>query len=176
MVPAGQSIQDLASCKERGNTIIDGGNSYYRDDIARAAGLSGQGIHLVDRGTSGPASCGDAGVAGRLRPIFATIAPVMDSACRRGHFVKTARDGIEYAVMAAFAEGLNILRNADAGTRSNGADAETTPVDDPQCYQFDIAITAVAEVRRRGSVIESWLLDPPVVAPGRAFCAQRAAQ
>jgi 6-phosphogluconate dehydrogenase len=195
MVPAGEitgkAIEDLASCMEHGDTIIDGGNSYYRDDMARAAGLSGKGIHLIDCGTSGGVwgidrgYClmlgGDAGVVGRLRPIFATIAPGMDSAARTegrtgdpdpaehgflhcgpngaGHFVKMVHNGIEYALMAAYAEGLNILRNADAGTRSAGADAETAPMEDPQFYQFDIDTTAVAEVWRRGSVIESWLLD-----------------
>jgi 6-phosphogluconate dehydrogenase len=195
MVPAGEitgkTIEELASRMERGDTIIDGGNSYYRDDIARAAGLSGRGIHLIDCGTSGGVwgiergYClvlgGDAGVVGRLRPIFATIAPGMDSASRTagrtgepvpaehgflrcgpngaGHFVKMVHNGIEYAMMAAFAEGLNILRNADAGTRSAGTDAETAPMEDPQFYQFAIDTTAVAEVWRRGTVIESWLLD-----------------
>ena len=195
MVPAGEitgkAIEDLASAMEHGDTIIDGGNSYYRDDMARAAGLSGQGIHLIDCGTSGGVwgiergYClmlgGDAGVVGRLRPVFATIAPGMDSASRTegrtgepdpaehgflhcgpngaGHFVKMVHNGIEYALMAAYAEGLNILRNADAGTRSAGADAETAPMEEPQFYQFDIDTTAVAEVWRRGSVIESWLLD-----------------
>jgi 6-phosphogluconate dehydrogenase len=148
MVPAGEitgkAIEDLASAMEHGDTIIDGGNSYYRDDMARAAGLSGQGIHLIDCGTSGGVwgidrgYClmlgGDAGAVDRLRPVFATIAPGMDSASRTegrtgepdpaehgflhcgpngaGHFVKMVHNGIEYAMMAAYAEGLNILRNA----------------------------------------------------------------
>jgi len=195
MVPAGEitgkAIEDLASAMEHGDTIIDGGNSYYRDDMARAAALAGQGIHLIDCGTSGGVwgiergYClmlgGDAGVVDRLRPVFATIAPGMDSASRTegrtgepdpaehgflhcgpngaGHFVKMVHNGIEYALMAAYAEGLNILHNADAGTRSAGADAETAPMEEPQFYQLDIDTTAVAEVWRRGSVIESWLLD-----------------
>jgi 6-phosphogluconate dehydrogenase len=198
MVPAGEitgkSIEDLASCMERGDTIIDGGNSYYRDDIARAARLSGQGIHLIDCGTSG----GVWGVGNRpgllpharrrrrrhreapadlrdYRPGHGLRGPdrgpdrgtrsgrarvlALRPERRAGHFVKMVHNGIEYAMMAAFAEGLNILRNADVGTRSPGADAETAPMEDPEFYQFDIDTTAVAEVWRRGSVIESWLLD-----------------
>jgi len=195
MVPAGEvtgkTIAGLASHMVQGDTIIDGGNSYYRDDIRRAAELSGRGIHLVDCGTSGGVwgiergYClmigGEAEVVERLRPIFATIAPGMDSASRTpgrtgqpdpaehgflhcgpngaGHFVKMVHNGIEYGMMASLAEGLNILRNADSGKRSTTADAETAPMEEPAFYQFDIDTTAVAEVWRRGSVVESWLLD-----------------
>jgi len=195
MVPSGdvtaKTIEDLASHLERGDTIIDGGNSYYRDDMTRAAKLFGQGIHLVDCGTSGGVwgidrgYClmigGESEVVGRLEPIFLTIAPGMDSAPRTpgragkptseehgylhcgpngaGHFVKMVHNGIEYGMMAAFAEGLNVLHNANAGQRRSDADAETAPMEHPEFYQFDIDTTAVAEVWRRGSVIESWLLD-----------------
>ena len=195
MVPAGdvtgKTIEDLASHMATGDTIIDGGNSYYRDDIRRAAELSGRGIHLVDCGTSGGVwgiergYClmigGEAEVVEHLRPIFSTIAPGMDSASRTpgrtgepdpaehgflhcgpngaGHFVKMIHNGIEYGMMAALAEGLNILHNADAGRTSAEADAETAPMEEPEFYRFDIDTTAVTEVWRRGSVIESWLLD-----------------
>jgi 6-phosphogluconate dehydrogenase len=195
MVPSGDvtaaTIGDLAQHLERGDTIIDGGNSYYRDDMTRAATLFGQGIHLVDCGTSGGVwgidrgYClmigGETEVVQRLEPIFMTIAPGMDSAPRTpgrtgkstteengylhcgpngaGHFVKMVHNGIEYGMMAAFAEGLNVLHNANAGQRHDDADAETAPMEQPQFYQFDIDTTAVAEVWRRGSVIESWLLD-----------------
>lgn len=197
MVPAGditgKTIDELASHMAAGDTIIDGGNSYYRDDMRRAGELSGRGINLVDCGTSGGVwgiergYClmigGDHEVVEHLEPILATIAPAMDSATRTpgrtgkpgsgengylhcgpngaGHFVKMVHNGIEYGMMAALAEGLNILRNADAGTDSSTAhgDAETAPMEQPQFYQFDIDTTAVAEVWRRGSVIESWLLD-----------------
>ena len=195
MVPAGdvtgKAIEDLASHMETGDIIIDGGNSYYRDDIRRAADLSDRGIHHIDCGTSGGVwgidrgYClmigGEADVVEHLSPIFATIAPGMDSAPRTqgrtgaavpaergflhcgpngaGHFVKMVHNGIEYGMMAALAEGLNILRNANAGKRTAAADAETAPMENPEFYQFDIDITAVAEVWRRGSVIESWLLD-----------------
>jgi 6-phosphogluconate dehydrogenase len=195
MVPSGditgKAIEDLASHMEQGDTIIDGGNSYYRDDIARAAQLSGRGIHLVDCGTSGGVWGIDRGyclmiggepeVVGHLGPLFATIAPGIDSAPRTpgrtgepdpaehgflhcgpngaGHFVKMVHNGIEYGMMAAYAEGLNILRNANAGKRGAQSDAETTPMEQPEFYQFDIDTKAVSEVWRRGSVIESWLLD-----------------
>jgi len=195
MVPAGEvtgkTIEDLASHMDSGDTIIDGGNSYYRDDIHRAAVLSERGIHHLDCGTSGGVwgiergYClmigGEADVVERLGPIFATIAPGMDSASRTpgrtgepeaaergflhcgpngaGHFVKMVHNGIEYGMMAALAEGLNILRNADAGTRTVQADAETAPMEEPEFYRFDIDTAAVTEVWRRGSVIESWLLD-----------------
>ena len=195
MVPAGvitgKAIEDLASHMEPGDMIIDGGNSYYRDDMRRAADLSKRHIHHIDCGTSGGVwgidrgYClmigGDADVVEHLSPIFATIAPGMDSAPRTegrtgaavpaehgflhcgpngaGHFVKMVHNGIEYGMMAALAEGLNILRNANAGKRTAAADAETAPMENPEFYQFDIDTTAVAEVWRRGSVIESWLLD-----------------
>ena len=195
MLPAGdvtgKTIEDLASNMEPGDTIIDGGNSYYRDDMRRAADLSDRGIHLVDCGTSGGVwgldrgYClmigGETDVVEHLRPIFSTIAPGIDSAVRTpgrtgqpdaaengflhcgpngaGHFVKMVHNGIEYGMMASLAEGLNILHNAGAGTRAVEADAETAPMEEPEFYSFDIDTAAVAEVWRRGSVIESWLLD-----------------
>ncbi|MHB1774033.1 MAG: phosphogluconate dehydrogenase (NAD(+)-dependent, decarboxylating) [Acidimicrobiales bacterium] len=195
MVPSGEitgkAIEDVASQMERGDMIIDGGNSYYRDDMTRAAELFRQGIHLIDCGTSGGVwgidrgYClmigGEAEVVKHLEPIFLTIAPGMDSAPRTpgrtgkapteehgylhcgpngaGHFVKMVHNGIEYGMMAAFAEGLNVLHNANAGQRHDDADAETAPMEEPKYYQFDIDTTAVTEVWRRGSVIESWLLD-----------------
>ena len=195
MVPSGEitgkTIEEVASHMERGDMIIDGGNSYYRDDIARAASLSGQGIHLVDCGTSGGVWGIDRGyclmiggeddVVEHLEPIFSTIAPGLDSAPRTpgrtgepdsaehgflhcgpngaGHFVKMVHNGNEYGMMAAYAEGLNVLRNANAGKKSAPSDAETAPMEAPEFYQYDIDTTAVTEVWRRGSVIESWLLD-----------------
>ncbi|KJF15843.1 6-phosphogluconate dehydrogenase, NAD(+)-dependent, decarboxylating [Acidithrix ferrooxidans] len=195
MVPSGdvtgKVIEEVASSMERGDMIIDGGNSYYRDDMARATSLSEKGIHLVDCGTSGGVwgidrgYClmigGESKIVEHLEPIFSTIAPGIDSAPRTpgrkgkadteehgflhcgsngaGHFVKMVHNGIEYGMMAAFAEGFNILVNANAGKRKSESDAETAPMEQPQFYQFDIDTTAVAEVWRRGSVIESWLLD-----------------
>lgn len=195
MVPAGDitgnTIKELASCMERDDIIIDGGNSYYRDDIRRAADLSASGIHLVDCGTSGGifglerGYClmigGESSVVEHLRPIFATIAPGIESATRTpgrhgqptdaengflhcgpngaGHFVKMVHNGIEYGMMASFAEGLNILHNANAGKHLADADAETAPMENPEFYQFDIDTTEVAELWRRGSVVGSWLLD-----------------
>ena len=195
MVPSGdvtgKVIEEVASHMDQGDMIIDGGNSYYRDDIARAALLSGQGVHLVDCGTSGGVwgidrgYClmigGESDIVEHLGPIFSTIAPGIDAAprtpCRTGkadpaehgflhcgsngagHFVKMVHNGIEYGMMAAFAEGFNILANANAGKRKSESDAETAPMEEPQFYRFDIDTTAVAEVWRRGSVIESWLLD-----------------
>jgi 6-phosphogluconate dehydrogenase len=195
MVPAGditgQTIEELASLMSTGDTIIDGGNSYYRDDIRRAAELSGRGIHLIDCGTSGGVwgidrgYClmigGESDVVDHLRPLFATIAPGVDSAPRTpgrtgppddaeegflhcgpngaGHFVKMVHNGIEYGMMASFAEGLNILHNANAGKTKAQGDAETAPLEEPEFYQFDIDTTAVTEVWRRGSVVGSWLLD-----------------
>ena len=195
MVPAGEvtgsAIEALASHMVAGDTIIDGGNSYYRDDMRRAAKLAERGIHLVDCGTSGGVwglergyslmIGGDVEVVERLGPIFATIAPGMGSAPRTagrtgdpdpaehgylrcgpngaGHFVKMVHNGIEYGMMASLAEGLNILHNANAGKRVAQADAETAPMEQPEFYRFDIDTAAVAEVWRRGSVIESWLLD-----------------
>ncbi len=195
MVPAGDitasTITELAGRMERGDTIIDGGNSYYRDDIRRAATLAEQGIHHVDCGTSGGVwglergYClmigGEDEVVDRLSPIFATIAPGVDSAERTpgrtgtptaaeqgylhcgpngaGHFVKMVHNGIEYGLMAALAEGLNVLKNGNAGKRPASQDAETAPLEEPEFYQYDIDVMEVAEVWRRGSVVGSWLLD-----------------
>jgi 6-phosphogluconate dehydrogenase len=194
MVPAavtGQVVSDVAELLDAGDTIIDGGNSYYRDDIARAAELRQKGIHYVDVGTSGGVFGLDRGyclmiggedeVVARLEPIFATIAPGVDAAPRTpgragdpatsekgylhcgangaGHFVKMVHNGIEYGIMAAYAEGLDILRNADAGLRERAGDAETAPLDHPEFYRYTIDTAEVAEVWRRGSVVGSWLLD-----------------
>jgi 6-phosphogluconate dehydrogenase len=195
MVPAGditdQTISALADVLEPGDTIIDGGNSYYHDDLRHAAALREKGIHHVDVGTSGGVFglergfClmigGEQEVVERLGPIFASIAPGVDAAPRTpgrtgdpspaeqgyyhcgpngaGHFVKMIHNGIEYGVMAAYAEGLNIINNADAGRRQREADAETAPLTDPAYYQYEIDTAEVAEVWRRGSVIASWLLD-----------------
>ncbi len=195
MVPAGpitdQTIAALAEVFEAGDVIIDGGNSHYHDDIRHAAALGTKGIHHVDCGTSGGVwglergFClmigGETEVVERLGPIFATIAPGVDSAPRTpgrtgtptpaeqgylhcgpngaGHFVKMVHNGIEYGIMAAYAEGLNIIKNADAGTRTRDADAETSPLEHPEYYRYDIDVSQVAEVWRRGSVVASWLLD-----------------
>jgi len=195
MVPAGQiteqTVRDLGERLDDGDTIIDGGNSYYRDDIARAAALAAHGIHYVDVGTSGGVwglergyslmIGGEAEVVQRLGPLFAAIAPGVDAAPRTpgrggepaseehgylhcgpngaGHFVKMVHNGIEYGAMAAYAEGLNILRHANAGATSREADAETAPLEHPEDYPYDLDLTAVTEVWRRGSVISSWLLD-----------------
>jgi 6-phosphogluconate dehydrogenase len=194
MVPAaftGDTVMQLAEHMDAGDMIIDGGNSYYRDDIDRAAALQPKGVHYLDCGTSGGVwglergYClmigGETEPVTHLDPIFRSIAPGVGDVDRTpgrsgdptpeemgylhcgpngaGHFVKMVHNGIEYGLMAAYAEGLNILRNADIGTRSQEQDAETTPLRDPQYYQFDIDTTAVTEVWRRGSVIASWLLD-----------------
>jgi 6-phosphogluconate dehydrogenase len=195
MVPAGgiteTTVMGLSQRMERGDIIIDGGNSYYRDDIDRAKRLAEQGIHYVDVGTSGGVWGLDRGyclmiggedeVVAHLEPVFAAIAPGVDAAPRTpgregtpgadeqgylhcgpngaGHFVKMVHNGIEYGVMAAYAEGLNILRNANAGGAQREADAETAPLEHPEYYRYDIDTAAVAEVWRRGSVIASWLLD-----------------
>ncbi|HEU5141837.1 MAG TPA: decarboxylating 6-phosphogluconate dehydrogenase [Solirubrobacterales bacterium] len=195
MVPAGgiteRTIADLAAVLERGDAIVDGGNSYYRDDIRRAGELREQGIDLLDCGTSGGVFglergyClmigGADGAVERLQPIFATLAPGADAAPRTpgregdpspaeqgylhcgpsgaGHFVKMVHNGIEYGLMAAYAEGLNILRNANAGEVAREADAETAPLDHPEYYRYDLDVAEVAEVWRRGSVVGSWLLD-----------------
>ena len=195
MVPAGEvtesTIADVAAVLEAGDAIVDGGNSYYRDDIRRAELLREKGIDLVDCGTSGGVFglergyClmigGPDGTVQRLEPIFASLAPGTGAAERTpgrsgehapaergylhcgpngaGHFVKMVHNGIEYGLMAAYAEGLNILRNANAGKVEREADAETAPLDRPEYYQYDIDIPEVAEVWRRGSVIGSWLLD-----------------
>jgi 6-phosphogluconate dehydrogenase len=195
MLPAGEitgsTIEKLAGLMDAGDTIIDGGNSYYRDDIRRAKTVGEQGVHLIDVGTSGGVYgldrgyClmigGDTEAVDRLNPIFATIAPGVDSAPRTpgrtgepdtaengylhcgpngaGHFVKMVHNGIEYGMMASFAEGLNILHKANAGRSEVTADAETAPLAEPEFYQFDIDTAAVAELWRRGSVVGSWLLD-----------------
>jgi 6-phosphogluconate dehydrogenase len=194
MVPAGvvdKSIGDLENHLEVGDVLIDGGNSYYIDDIRRAARLKTKGVHYVDVGTSGGVwglergYCqmigGEDDVVKRLDPIFATLAPSVDAAPRlpgrdkvggtaehgylhcgpngAGHFVKMVHNGIEYGIMASYAEGLSILRHANIGKRTGAIDAETTPLRTPEDYQYDINIRDVAEVWRRGSVIASWLLD-----------------
>ncbi len=200
MVPAGEitadTIEQLGQFMEAEDIIIDGGNSYYRDDIRRAATLSQKGIHLVDCGTSGGiwglerGYClmigGQTEVVKSLRPIFTTIAPGVDSVERTpgrsgqptdaeqgffhcgpngaGHFVKMVHNGIEYGMMASLAEGLNIIKNANAGKRSSAKDAETAPLAEPEFYQFDIDTTQVAELWRRGSVVGSWLLDLTAIA------------
>ena len=195
MLPAGEisegSLRDLAERFEEGDVLIDGGNSYYRDDIRRAVEFGERGIHYVDVGTSGGVFglergfClmigGERDVVSRLDPIFRSLAPGVGSAQRTpgrdgeptpaehgylhcgpsgaGHFVKMVHNGIEYGLMAAYAEGLNILNNADAGLREREADAETAPLINPEFYLYEIDIPDVAEVWRRGSVIASWLLD-----------------
>ena len=194
MVPAsvtGATVTELAGEFEADDIIIDGGNSYYRDDIARAKELAAKSIHYVDVGTSGGVFglergfClmigGEEKVVQHLDPIFATIAPGVDAAPRTpgrtgapspseqgylhcgpngaGHFVKMVHNGIEYGVMAAYAEGLAVLEKADVGTRQQRSDAETAPLEHPEFYRYDLDIPEVAEVWRRGSVIASWLLD-----------------
>jgi 6-phosphogluconate dehydrogenase len=194
MVPAGYvqgTLDELAGLMEQGDAIIDGGNSYYRDDIDRSNQLATRGIDYLDVGTSGGVFGLERGfclmiggpdeAVGRLDPIFRTIAPGVDAAERTpgrsgeaspaengylhcgpsgaGHFVKMVHNGIEYGVMAAYAEGLNVIANADIGNRQAEIDAETAPLRDPQYYPFDIDVSDVAEVWRRGSVIASWLLD-----------------
>jgi 6-phosphogluconate dehydrogenase len=196
MVPAafaGPTADRLAKLMDPGDVIIDGGNSYYRDDIERAERYHAKGVTFIDVGTSGGVFgldrgfClmigGDQEVVRRLDPIFAALAPGVDAAPRTpgrdgarttstaeagylycgpsgaGHFVKMVHNGIEYGLMAAYAEGLNVLRNANAGTRKREADAETAPLRDPTYYRYDIDTAEVAEVWRRGSVVASWLLD-----------------
>jgi len=195
MVPAGditdRTIAALADVLDPGDTIIDGGNTHYVQDIAHANALREKGIHHVDVGTSGGVwgfergFClmigGEDEVVSRLSPVFATIAPGVDSAPRTpgrdgepsqaehgylhcgpngaGHFVKMVHNGIEYGIMAAYAEGLNVIANADMGKRQREMDAETAPLERPELYEFDIDTAAVAEVWRRGSVVGSWLLD-----------------
>jgi 6-phosphogluconate dehydrogenase len=194
MVPAAVVDSTLAALLPRldtGDVVIDGGNSYYRDDIARAAKLATRGVHYVDCGTSGGVMGLDRGyclmiggeqdVVSRLDPIFATLAPGVGTMPRTpgretlggtsergylhcgpsgaGHFVKMVHNGIEYGMMAAYAEGLNILRHANAGTEQRTADAETTPLRNPEFYRYDFNLADVTEVWRRGSVISSWLLD-----------------
>ena len=194
MIPAAAvegAIDDLATRLAPGDVIVDGGNSYYRDDIDRAKRLASRGLHYVDCGTSGGVwgaergYClmigGDADVVRRLDPIFAALAPGAGDIARTpgrekrggtaeqgylycgphgaGHFVKMVHNGIEYGLMAAYAEGLNVLHHANVGKRSHDQDAETTPLRNPEYYQYDFDLADVTEVWRRGSVVASWLLD-----------------
>jgi 6-phosphogluconate dehydrogenase len=195
MVPAAaveQTVDDLSSRFERGDVIVDGGNSHYIDDIRRAKLLATKGMHYVDSGTSGGVwglergFCqmigGEVAVVQQLDPLFLTLAPAVDSAPRTpgrdqkiagtaehgylhcgpngaGHFVKMVHNGIEYGIMAAYAEGLNILRHANVGQQVSASDAETTPLRNPEIYQYDLDLPEITEVWRRGSVIASWLLD-----------------
>jgi len=195
MVPAAvvePTLDGLVSRFASGDIVVDGGNSYYIDDIRRAKALAQKGIHYVDCGTSGGVwgmergFCqmigGESEIVKHLDPIFASLAPSIDAAPRTpgrekaargtaehgylrcgpngaGHFVKMVHNGIEYGLMAAYAEGMNILRHANVGKRKHSADAETTPLRDPDLYQYDLNLTDIAEVWRRGSVISSWLLD-----------------
>ena len=194
MVPAAAvdpTLESLAPAVARGDILIDGGNSYYIDDIRRAKALTARGIHYVDCGTSGGVwgldrgYClmigGDKMVVEHLDPIFAALAPGRDAAPRlpgrekiggtaeqgylhcgphgAGHFVKMVHNGIEYGVMAAYAEGLNILHHANVGRSAHAVNAETTPLRDPEEYQYDFDLRDVTELWRRGSVIASWLLD-----------------
>ena len=200
MVPAGKItdtvIGELAGVLEPDDVIIDGGNSYYRDDIRHAQSVKESGLHFVDCGTSGGVwglergYClmigGDDVAVNRLTPIWRSLAPGMGDVERTpgrsgdpapaeegwlhcgpsgaGHFVKMVHNGIEYGIMAAYAEGLNVLHNADAGTRPASASAETAPLSDPEYYQYTLDLPDVAEVWRRGSVIGSWLLDLTAIA------------
>lgn len=194
MLPAAivdSTLDELTTLLEPGDTVIDGGNSYYRDDIARSERLGAQDIHYVDCGTSGGVwglergYClmigGDTAVVSRLEPIFKTIAPGAGSAeptpgrtadtgtaadgylhcgpSGAGHFVKMVHNGVEYGMMAAIAEGLSIIKHADAGNLTRTVDAETAPLRDAWAYQYDIDVAEVAEVWRRGSVVGSWLVD-----------------
>jgi len=194
MVPAAvvdEMIGELSPLLERGDIIIDGGNSYYVDDIERAKGLRSLGIHYIDVGTSGGiwglerGYCmmigGDTEIVRHLDPIFAALAPGIGNVPRTpgreklqgtaeqgylhcgpngaGHFVKMIHNGIEYGIMAAYAEGIGILKAADAGKSKSEVDAETTPLRDPEHYQYEFNLADISEVWRRGSVIASWLLD-----------------
>jgi len=194
MVPAGAVdplLASLASLLQPGDTVVDGGNSFYQDDLRRAEQLRLKGLHYVDVGVSGGVwgrergYChmigGEDAVVKRLDPIFRSLAPGVDAASRTpgassepsqaergylhcgpngaGHFVKMVHNGIEYGLMAAFAEGFGILRRANVGRAQAAVDAETTPVRDPRNYQYDLDLAAIAELWRRGSVVSSWLLD-----------------
>ncbi len=194
MVPAAavdKVLNDLLPLLEAGDIVVDGGNSYYHDDIRRAAALKEKHLQYVDVGVSGGVwglergYCmmigGEAETVQRLDPIFKALAPGVDAASRTpgrtgeptpaengylhcgpnggGHFVKMVHNGIEYGLMAAFAEGLNIIKNADAGKRLQEVDAETTPLRHPELYRYEFNLADVAEVWRRGSVIGAWLLD-----------------
>jgi 6-phosphogluconate dehydrogenase len=198
MVPAAvvdPTLKTLVPLLQSDDVIVDGGNSYYHDDIRRAAELKPKGIHYVDAGTSGGVwgaergYClmigGDEAIVRRIDPIFAALAPDMAEAPRTpgrekrdgdkpgtaehgylhcgpsgaGHFVKMVHNGIEYGIMASYAEGLNILKHANAGKQERTADAETTPLRHPEHYPYDLNLADITEVWRRGSVIASWLLD-----------------
>ncbi|HVQ88601.1 MAG TPA: decarboxylating 6-phosphogluconate dehydrogenase [Actinomycetes bacterium] len=194
MLPAAvvdTTVDELAGLLSPGDTIIDGGNSFYQDDIRRAAALATRGIHYVDIGTSGGVFglergfClmvgGDQEAVRRLSPLLGTLAPGVDAAPRTpsrtgeastaeqgwlhcgpsgaGHFVKMVHNGIEYGQMAALAEGLAILKGADAGTRPRAADAESAPLAHPEFYAYDLDLASITELWRRGSVVSSWLLD-----------------
>ena len=199
MVPAAvvdSVIQDLSSRMSPGDILIDGGNSFYKDDIARSKQLATKNIHYVDVGTSGGVwglergYClmigGEKPIVDHLEPIFSTIAPGMGDIERTagregepsaaeqgylhcgpngaGHFVKMVHNGIEYGIMAAYAEGMNILKHADIGFKQHDIDAESTPLQNPEDYQYNIDVADVAEVWRRGSVVSSWLLDLTAIA------------
>ena len=194
MVPAavaGGVADALAGAMEPGDVVIDGGNSYYRDDVERSERYGAKGVHLLDVGTSGGVHglergfClmvgGPADVVERLDPILAALAPGVGAATRTpgrtgvaataeagylhcgpsgaGHFVKMVHNGIEYGLMAAYAEGLNVLKHADVGALERRADAETAPLRDADAYRYDLDVAQIAEVWRRGSVVSSWLLD-----------------
>jgi 6-phosphogluconate dehydrogenase len=194
MVPAGivdSVVGELAPLLADGDTIVDGGNSYYVDDLRRSGELGGKGIHYVDAGVSGGVwgkergYClmvgGDDEAVGRLTPVLEALAPGADTAPRTpgrtgdaspeeqgwlhcgpsgaGHFVKMVHNGIEYGLMQAYAEGLNVLEHADVGLHAQETDAETTPLRDPDLYKYELDIAAITELWRRGSVISSWLLD-----------------
>jgi 6-phosphogluconate dehydrogenase len=194
MLPAAlvdATISAIVPYLKKGDIVIDGGNSFYRDDIRRAGELQGKGVHYVDVGTSGGVwglergYClmigGEMEAMTRLEPLFSTLAPDIDAAHRipgreetsgtaergylhcgpsgAGHFVKMVHNGIEYGLMSAYAEGLNILRHANAGKEAREADAETAPLCDPDYYLYDFNFADIAELWRRGSVISSWMLD-----------------
>jgi 6-phosphogluconate dehydrogenase len=193
MVPAGvvdATLEELVPLLDADDIVIDGGNSYYRDDIARAAALRSKGVHYVDVGTSGGVwglergYClmvgGDEAAFARLEPLFLTIAPGEGSVeptpgrppgstasqgylhcgpAGAGHFVKMVHNGVEYGMMAAIAEGLTVIRHAGIGLDQQQVDAETTPLRNPEAYQYQIDVADVAEVWRRGSVVSSWLVD-----------------
>jgi 6-phosphogluconate dehydrogenase len=199
MVPAAvvdASIRELTPKLQKDDVLIDGGNSYYVDDIRRAKELQTKGIHYLDVGTSGGVwglergycmmiGGDDVGVK-RLDPVFKTLAPGRGNVERTpnadkvgttaeegylhcgpsgaGHFVKMVHNGIEYGIMAAYAEGFNVLKNADVGKKGHAVDAETTPLQKPEHYQYDMNLPAIAEVWRRGSVVASWLLDLTAIA------------
>jgi 6-phosphogluconate dehydrogenase len=194
MVPAAAvdaTLEQLVPLLDEDDTVVDGGNSWYRDDLRRSADLAGRDIHYLDVGTSGGVwglergyslmIGGDREAVQRLDPIFAALAPGIEAAPRTpgreaivgtaesgylhcgpsgaGHFVKMIHNGIEYGMMASFAEGLNILHRANAGTKHTAVDAETAPMREPEAYAYDLDLRDIAEVWRRGSVVASWLLD-----------------